>query len=121
VNPSWISPQHCTLEYRNDHRNSLEPKASQLILGALLQLNNEDDQYRLELFINPKWPEFVHEEDRKYIESLLKDLVERAQPEPEMLFKQLCSLGVGPIVTVEVRAGLFDASSRLSLERLVQV
>jgi hypothetical protein len=118
VNPSWISPQYSILEYRNDHRNSLEPKASQLILAALLQLNNGDDQYKLELFINPKWREFVLEEDQEYIEALLKDITGRAKQDAETLFIQLCSLGVGPIVAIQVRRSL-DPPSALLLERFV--
>jgi hypothetical protein len=118
VNPSWISPQHCTLEYRNDHRNSLEPKASQLILGALLEFDHEDDQYKLKLLVDPEWREFVLEEDQEYVEALLKDITGRAKRDAETLFIQLCSLGVGPIVAIQVGRSL-DPPSALLLEKFV--
>jgi hypothetical protein len=86
-----------------------------LILVALLDLDFDNDQLKLKLYVDPHWRELVQTEDRDYLESLLKDLVERAQQEPETIFKQLSSLGVGPVVTAEVGTNFSESAKRSSL------
>jgi hypothetical protein len=85
-----------------------------VILSAFLELNDETDQYKLTLYVDPKWREFVKETDRDYIEDLLKDFPERARQDPEALFKHLCSLGVGPLVTLYTGT-ISDASQHQQL------
>jgi hypothetical protein len=51
-----------------------------------------------------------------YIQSLLADFLERAEYEPRDLFKQLSSLGVGPLVTKSV---LTDPAEYESLSDLI--
>jgi hypothetical protein len=46
--------------------------------------------------------------DFLYLDSLLKDFVERAKLDSPALFKQLSSLGVGPLVTQEVGSNISD-------------
>jgi hypothetical protein len=104
------------VEYRPNHGNLLEPKAKLVILAALYCLS-EVDQYSLRVFFDPHWREFVGVEDGEYIESLLTDLAGRADQDAERLFKQLCSLCVGPLVTAEVGTGFPAAASLLSLVR----
>lgn len=60
-----------------------------------------DSRDDLHFFVNPEWPAIVQDEDSEYIESLLRDWVDRAGMQPEALFKQLSSLGVGPLLTRE--------------------
>ena len=102
MNPPWISPQFCVLAYRTQPADSVEPKQKDAILSAFLDLDEETEQYKIKIFVDPNWRKFVQNKDREYIELLLGDLVQRACHDAEMLFKQLCSLNVGPIVTSEV-------------------
>jgi hypothetical protein len=83
---------------------------------VLLVLSNE--KCRLRFFVHPDWRTFVQCDDLNYIESLLLDFSERAKSHPDALFKQLCNLGVGPILTQEAGANLDDYPSlrRLSSE-----
>ncbi len=53
----------------------------------------------------------IQKEDFEYIQSLLVDFLERARREPEALFKQLSSLGIGSLVTQEIGSNLADNSS----------
>jgi len=69
----------------------------------------------LSLYIDPAWHAFVHESDREYIESLLKDFAERINMDPEALFQQLCSLNVGPLVAVDVGTDLAEFPALLKL------
>ena len=48
----------------------------------------------------------VQIEDIAYIDSLLRDFIERARLNPVDLFQQLCSLAVGPLVALEVGSQL---------------
>ena len=57
------------------------------------------DRDRMRILIDPDWRTLVHEEDLKYLESLFRDLAERAKEDPLALFKQLSSLSVGPVIT----------------------
>jgi hypothetical protein len=58
--------------------------------------------------VSPELGQIVRGEGLAYIESLLKDFVERAKTCPAELFQQLCSLAVGPLVTVEVGTRLSE-------------
>jgi hypothetical protein len=79
----------------------------------MLVLKSEDES--LQFFIHPKWQTIVHEEDLAYIEALLQDLLDRAKMYPGDLFKQLTSLGVGPLTTQEVGFILDDHPFLLEL------
>jgi hypothetical protein len=58
-----------------------------------------DEKGSLRFLIHPELRAVVMENDLPYIQSLLQDFHERAKLNPEALFKQLSSLGVGPLVT----------------------
>jgi hypothetical protein len=77
-----------------------------------------DEEEHLRLFIVQDWRKIVQAEDSDYIESLLQDFVERAKLHPADLYKQLLSLGVGPLVTRETGLDLSDYTSfqELSLD-----
>jgi hypothetical protein len=122
VNPPWIYPQYCVLDYRAHQGDSAEPKQKHVILSAFFDLDDENDQYKLEIFVDPNWRTFVQDVDREYVESLLEDLVQRSRHDAEALFKHLCSLGAGPIVTAEVGTDSTEFTSRLSeLRRFEQL
>jgi hypothetical protein len=56
------------------------------------------------------------------MDSLLKDIRERANEQPESLFKQLSSLSVGPVVTQETGEQISDHPHLLEpFSRFVQV
>jgi hypothetical protein len=82
--------QFCALEYRTPDWN----KAGSIILFVF-----EDANGSLRLFVHPDWRRIILPADVDYIDSLFLDFLERAKLHPENLFKQLCSLGVGPLVT----------------------
>jgi hypothetical protein len=65
----------------------------------------------LRFLAHPELSTIVQYEDLDYIQSLLKDFLVRAKREPEALFKQLSSLGIGSLVTQEVGSNLADDSS----------
>jgi hypothetical protein len=78
----------------------------------------KDARGGLRFLVDPYWSTVVGFVDVEYIESLLRDFVERAMERPSALFKQLSSLAVGPLVTQETgeqisdHRALFELSSR---------
>jgi hypothetical protein len=91
--------QFCVLEYRTRDWN----KAASILLIVL-----EDAKKDLRFLVHPEWRSTILAEDVDYIESLLRDFVERAKVHPETLFKQLSSLGVGPLVTHATGTSISD-------------
>jgi hypothetical protein len=65
----------------------------------------------LRFLVHPELRSIVEGEDLVYIEDLLRDFLERAKQDPEALFKQLSSLGVGPLVVNVVGSNLSDCPS----------
>jgi hypothetical protein len=100
----------CTLQYRPQN---LDVTSSQIAPPIVVVLKEEGGTLRF--FAHSKLRAFVHREDLAYLDSLLKDFLERAQLQPEALFKQLSSLGVGPLVTQEAESRL---SNRLLIHEL---
>ncbi|MGP8174182.1 MAG: hypothetical protein ACLP7O_06495 [Terracidiphilus sp.] len=62
----------------------------------------------MNFLVHPDLRAVVRGNDRAYIESLLPDLVKRAQQHPADLFQQLSSLEVGPLATQVVGTDLKD-------------
>ena len=56
----------------------------------------------LRLIPRKDWRLYVSAEDLGFMEALVADMGVRAILDPEGLFKQLCSLNVGPLVTQTV-------------------
>jgi hypothetical protein len=82
----------------------------------------EDGEGSLRFLVHPKLRAIVSDNDLSYLESLLKDFLERAKLNPAALFKQLSSLGVGPLVTQEAGSNISDHPSLLNLcSRFVQL
>jgi hypothetical protein len=65
----------------------------------------EEEGGGLRFLVHPQLQSVVGR-DSSYIEPLLKDFPERAKTHPADLFKQLSSLGVGPLVTHETGRSL---------------
>jgi hypothetical protein len=75
----------------------------------------EDGEGNLRFLVHPELHMVVMDNDLSYIESLLKDFMERAKENPAVLFKQLSSLGVGPLVTQEAGLKISDHPSLLNM------
>lgn len=101
TNKSNESPkgQFCVLEYRTPDWN----KAASILLIVL-----EDAKKGLRFLVHPEWRSTILANDVDYVDSLLRDFLERAKVHPETLFKQLSSLGVGPLVTHATGTSISD-------------
>lgn len=75
-----------------------------------------DEEGKLRFFVHPNLATVLLEEDFEYIQSLLADFLDRATHDPASLFKQLSSIGMGPLVTQDVGS---DIASDPSLEELL--
>ena len=84
----------CTLEYRPS-----QPSHKSNANGRLALLFVDDHQEALRVFVAPDLDENIHLDDLPYIDSLLKDFLERSGLDASALFQQVSSLAVGPIVT----------------------
>jgi hypothetical protein len=81
-----------------------------------------DNRGSLSILVHPELRTVVEDEDLSYIESLLRDFPERARLHPADLFRQLSSLGVGPLVANEVGLDLSECPSLKELSlRFVQL
>ena len=76
--------------------------------GAVLILMLEDGKSGADLFVSPNFDVIVHDDDRNYINALLEDFKQRSKADPATLFKQLSSLGVGPLVTHATGTSISD-------------
>jgi hypothetical protein len=74
---------------------------------------NVDDS--LCFLIHPEWRTIVCGNDLRYLESLFEDFRERAKLCPAALFKQLSSLAVGRLVSLQVGTNISDYPFLLKL------
>jgi hypothetical protein len=75
----------------------------------------QDEKDKLRILVHPDLRTVVPEGDLEYLEAVLPDFLERAKLHPEALFKQLCSLGAGPLVTQKVGSSISDHPPLLKL------
>jgi len=71
----------------------------------------KDERKGLRFLVPPELRSIVRTEDLAYLDPLLIDLRDRARQHPAALFKQLSSLGSGPLVAQEVGEELTDHPS----------
>ena len=90
-----MKARFCAVAYNPDDLRRTECTVSDLIL-----IFSAEDDGRSEVRVHPDWAELVSPCDIAYFQSLLPDLKVRADQDSEGLFKQLSSLGVGPLVTL---------------------
>lgn len=100
----------CVLGYRPHEVGHIAGGDPEVIVIALM-----DEAGSLRFLVNPDIESIVLADDLTYIQSLLEDFIERAKYEPRDLFKQLCSLGVGPLVTKRVLTYYADYESMSEL------
>jgi hypothetical protein len=75
----------------------------------------KDTSGGLRFLVDPGWRSVVPVLDVEYIESVLRDFLERAKDHPAGLFEQLSSLAVGPLVTQETGQQISDHPILLEL------
>jgi len=75
----------------------------------------KDDEGELKFLVSPDLRTLVKGDDWAYLNPLLNDIQQRAVHHPEDLFKQLSSLGVGPLVAREVGGAIDDSPSAREL------
>ena len=85
----------CALRYCQPAQG-IEPVSGALILLAVLEAAE------LRLYAQPSLLPQISEADREYLLDLVEDLLERAQTEPEAVFRQLSTLSSGLLVTDRV-------------------
>lgn len=105
INPKPTGPQpnFCALEYIQESAGSQLPTSENVILVVI-----RDAECVLRFLIHPTLHRIVNAIDLPYIESLLVDFIERVKLNAELLFAQLCSLTVGPLVTRTVGERIAD-------------
>ena len=84
----------CTLEYTPSSQCDGIPSIRRVIILVL-----QEAKSALRFLIHPKLDEIVAPIDLLYIQSLLRDFLERVRLHAEQLFQHLCSLAVGPLLT----------------------
>lgn len=105
------TPLYCVLAYNPD---------GILALGALTEesaflVAHFAASGLLMLFVHPKWQSMVREEDYEYLGELLGDFKERSLSDPECLMRQISSLNIGLIATLESGADASRSSVVASL------
>jgi hypothetical protein len=68
----------------------------------------KEEKGGLRFLVSPDLRNIVQGDDWAYLDPLLLDLQDRAKLQPADLFKQLASLGVGPLVAHQVGRRLTD-------------
>ena len=69
----------------------------------------------LHIFVQGDWRTIIQAEDVEYVESLLRDFRERVELDSDALFRQLSSLGVGPLVARQTGRHLSEHPALLEL------
>lgn len=90
----------CALAYQPD---VAIPQPDQSRLLAFVTSSSDGE---VALHIRPRWEEIVGSCDRSYLEVLFRDFKDRAKSDPELMFRMLSSLAVGPLVTYDAGSDL---------------
>jgi hypothetical protein len=101
--PTEPQPNFCALEYIPESVDCPLPTVKNIILLVI-----RDAECGLHLLIHPRLHQIVKAVDLPYIEALLEDFIERVKLNAALLFKQLCSLSVGPLFTRAVGEQIVD-------------
>ena len=78
----------------------------------LLALKDEAGQ--LHFFLDPNWKTIVHKSDVEDVGLLLADFAEGAGYNADALFRRICSLNFGPLLTIKLEGEVADLSAFLS-------
>lgn len=103
-------PCFCTLEYRPTTANLVEPAT-----GPVILLVHSTADGGLSLLVDPNWRAFVLDEDAWMLEELLRDFVQRARLDPCSLFKHLCGVNFGCLVTAATGEKIAEAPAVVGL------
>lgn len=94
--PEPLNSLFCALVY---HPEEQSPPSEDAVI-ALFTL--EARFGHLEIRVRTRWEEIVRSADRGEMRSLLEDFKKRSAIDPPLLFKQVSSLSVGPLIAREV-------------------
>jgi hypothetical protein len=103
LKPTGSQPSFCALEYIPESLGDPLPTSKNVILLVTL-----DAECGLCFLIHPRLHQIVKSIDLPYIESLLEDFIERVRLNAVLLFEQLCSLTVGPLLTRTIGEQIVD-------------
>lgn len=78
----------------------------------LVMLHEEEN--RLSFFVDPNWRNAANQADQREVGPLIRDFINYADFNPRALFKRLCGLNFGPLVTAAVDNVAADPSSVLA-------
>ena len=107
--PDEIPIAHfCALRYETQEMTG--PSAPEKIIVLLIRYENGT----LRVLSRQDWPSIIQPKDLEYIRDLLADFKERASSAPDVLFRQVSSLSVGPLVTHAV-GSRFDLKNSMDL------
>jgi hypothetical protein len=110
-----LHTRFCTLAYAPSHEFTTDPSLTPVLLVLQLQEGS------LQLKTHPSLSEVVLPADLHSVQVLLQDFAERAQDDPESLFRQLASLSSGPLVTLSVGEDpLEDSQAKFMIQRFVE-
>jgi len=91
------APSFCALAYAP---NSYHSESS--VIGHVILLVIQEAEDALRFMIHPNLRDIVDAIDLPYIQSLLVDFLERVKLNATHLFRHLCSLAIGPLLTEAV-------------------
>ena len=86
-------PQFCALVY-NPRQNP-----DSLSLEKIIVILVGSKPKEVNILVRPNWQTIVEEDDRDYVQELLKDFKLRLRLDPEGLLKQASLLSAGPLLT----------------------
>lgn len=109
-----LHTRFCLVAYAPSHDFKTDPLLTPVLLVLQLQ------EGILQLRTHPSLSEVVLPADLHDVQVLLQDFAERAQDDPESLFRQLSSLSSGPLVTLSVGENpLEDSQVKFLIQRFV--
>jgi hypothetical protein len=103
VSKKWSSPlidkelEFCTLRFCPESRLELNEKTDEPVVLLAIR-----DARTLSFYVHWTFEATTTGLDHRYVQELLPDLVERSHSSPDVAFRQLSCLSVGPLLTDEV-------------------
>jgi hypothetical protein len=104
VSKKWSSPlidkelEFCALRFcPSESRSELNEKTDEPVVLLAIR-----DARTLSFYVNRSFETSTTGPDHRYVQELIPDLVERSHCSPDVAFRQLSCLSVGPLVTDEV-------------------
>lgn len=100
----------CTVAY-SDSRGVEEVSGRDVILIAM----GYPQEGWIQLKERRGWRESVREQDQAYVSAVLRDIVKRTSLEPQVVYRQLSELSIGPLVTHKTGTNLHSDKEVLAI------